>query len=151
MAQSGRENQDYKLATFLAQGLSPNQAAKRLGCPMRTARRRAATEGVKKLVASIRQQWLARTTAKLSRGAMRATKRLEALMDSPNPLVALGATRSFLEFGLKFRDSLDFAARLEAIEARLNDQNAEGANVEGATSDDDQPGEDPSGPGAMGG
>jgi hypothetical protein len=151
MAANGRENRDHKLAWLLAQGYSPTAAAKKLGYSARTARRRSALPEVKRLETEFRQEWFGKAAARLIRGASKGVMRLEALMDSPNPLVALGATRSFLEFGLKFRDSLDFAARLEAIEARLNDQNEEGANVEGATSNDDQPGEDPSGPGAMGG
>jgi hypothetical protein len=150
MASGGRDNDDLIIAA-LANGATHKEAAEAAGVGERTVRRRLHSEGFKQKVRQKRSEIIEAASGKLASKLSKASDRLDELMDTGPPSVALGAARTILEFACKLQDSLDFAARLEEIEKRLNDQNAEGANVEGATSDDDQPGEDPSGSGAMGG
>jgi hypothetical protein len=108
MTVRGRSGGDAVLVAALAAGVSE-----------RTVRRRLDEPVFKRQVDDARAEMLAQATARLTGAALEAVEALRALLGSDLNFARLGAARAILEVGAKYREQLDLAERVAALEERL--------------------------------
>jgi len=119
MAQPSRKKAEDALLTVLACGATVANAARQCGVSERTVYRRLADPEFKRRLQDARADIMRRTLDLLSAGALESAKTLLTLQkDLVAAPVRLGAARTVLELGLKFREQADLEQRLQALEER---------------------------------
>jgi len=118
MSHRGRKSTDSILIANLSAGATRAQAATAAGVSERTVFRRCQDATFVEQITAARAAFITDATARLSAAATKAVTTLYQLLDAESDSVKLSAARSVLELGLKLRESEEFAARLDAIEAR---------------------------------
>ena len=113
---TGCSRGDARLVTELAAGATVADAARAAGVSERTVYRRLGDADFKRQIGEARAEILARAVARLTSASVRAVEALEGLLDSDMDFARLGAARSILEIGMKLREQLDLAERVEALE-----------------------------------
>jgi hypothetical protein len=103
------------------------------GVSPRTLYRRLREAAFLAQVREARTEMERRTTGLLTAAGIGALKTLTGLQDTAaSESVRLGAARTILDLGCKFRENLDVAERLAALEARLDGLLADPAARHGA-------------------
>ena len=119
MSVSGRSGGDAVLVAALAAGCTYEDAARQAGVSERTVRRRLDDPGFRKQVDAARGEMISRAVAQLSAAATEAVGTLRELLASELDFARLGAARAILEVGFKYREQLDLAERITALEEQL--------------------------------
>jgi hypothetical protein len=120
MAHRGRKNADEVFLTALACGSTVEHAAQKAEIGRRTAHRRLQDVEFQRRLSQVKSDMHKRATAMLTAASMEAVKTLLGLQESSMPPgIRLGAARSILEIGNRFRDSTELLERMEAIERQL--------------------------------
>lgn len=120
MSHRGRRNADQILLKALACGATNEAAASQAGVSPATVYRRRQDPQFCKRLDELKSEMLQRTTAMLTASSMESVKTLIELQKPAVPFaVRLGAARSALEIGAKFRESAELEKRLQAIEEQL--------------------------------
>lgn len=123
MARTKKPTADHQLLLALACGASVENAARQCGLSESTARRRLKTPEFAKELQEIRAGMVERTSATLTAVGAEAVKALVSLLAATTPPpVRLGAARTVLELGIRFRENADFGPRLAALEEVMRDQ-----------------------------
>src|SRR3954464_8575927 len=125
MSVRGRSGGDVVLVAALAGGATYEDAAKQAGVSERTVRRRLDDPAFKRQVDEARAEILSQATARLTGAALDAVEALRGLLGSELDFARLGAARAILEVGAKYREQLDLAERVAALEERLGSQKEE--------------------------
>ena len=120
MAREGRQNADPVLIVALAAGATKQQAAEQAEVSPRTVARRWADPTFRQAVADAQAETVKQVAARLSAAGMLATATLLRLLKAESESVQLGAARSILELGVKFRESAEIETRIVALEERLS-------------------------------
>jgi hypothetical protein len=121
VAGHGRKNVDDILVEALAHGASAATAAQRAGVSPRTVFRRQQQADFCKRVEKMHQEMVERTSAMLTAMGLESCRNLHELNDkSTPPAVRLGAIRTVLEYGCKYREHVDLIKRVSALEAEQN-------------------------------
>ena len=123
MTAGGRSGADVALVAALAGGATYGEAGKKADVSERTVRRRMDDPAFKRRVDEARAEMLAQAMGRLSLACTGAATTLALLLGKDNPpAVRLGAARAILDAALRWREQLDIAERLAAIERRLENQ-----------------------------
>ena len=115
----GRAHADAALVAALAAGRTAQDAAREAGVSERTVYRRLDDPAFKRQVDEARAEMLARAVAMLTSASVEAVETLRGLLGSPMDFARLAAARAILEVGHKYREQLDLAERVAALEERL--------------------------------
>jgi hypothetical protein len=107
------------LAWALASGHSIAQAAEQFGISRRTVERHLARPAFRQRVARLRGELIANALGRMADNMTRAADTVSRLLDSDNPVVALRAARALLSLGLRLRDSVELADRIDQLETEL--------------------------------
>jgi hypothetical protein len=118
VAGSGRKNADDRLALELAAGRTVTESAEAAGIGERTAYRRLEDPAFRRLVSELRRQMVDVIVGRLVDASTRAVKTLNDLLTAESESVRLGAARSILELGTKFRQLNELEERISELEAR---------------------------------
>jgi hypothetical protein len=110
-----------RMAALVAAGGSLRASAERAGIPERTARRLAAGEAFKQRVASLRHEVNSRIAGTLGRVALKATRRLDAILDDGevDAEVKLRAIRGAIADWITASGHVDLAERYAKVEEQL--------------------------------
>jgi hypothetical protein len=109
-----------QLAQAIAAGAAIDRWAKSVSVNVRTARRWARSDPVKRRVAEIRRRVLEETVGHLSEGARDAALTLRVLIQqSESEGVKLSAARTILDKLIEIENHAALAERIAALEARL--------------------------------
>jgi len=111
---------DEKLALLLAAGYSVERSAKQSRMAGRTAYRRIEDPVFQQRVRDIRAKMFDRAAARLCHLGMKATRTLEALLDSHSETIKLAAARELLGAMVRLRTITEFEDRLRALERGAN-------------------------------
>jgi hypothetical protein len=114
-----KESKRKRLAAGVAAGLSVRRAAREADLTHSAARRALAHESTKQLVAMYAKEMDRRAIGCYSRLIVKASRRLNKLLDSTDEEIALKAVRGVVADSLALREGVDFAERLGELEARL--------------------------------
>jgi hypothetical protein len=115
-----RKKADTALLLALACGATVEAAARQTGLTARTVYRRLQDPEFCRQLQAVRSDMVQRTAGALTAAATEAVRTLLELQKATQPgAVRLGAARSILELGLKFRETAELAERLAAVEAQL--------------------------------
>lgn len=114
------EGQIDRLALGVARGLSVRAASKAAGVAPRTGQRWASAPGFPPRVRKIRERIMSQAVGKLTVLANKAAVRLSRLVDSADEDIGLKAVRGVFADLTAARNSLDLAARIEALEAHAD-------------------------------
>lgn len=121
MASRTPEGQVDRLALGVARGLSIRAASRAAGVASRTGQRWASDPAFSGRVRKIRERIMSQAVGKLTVLANRAAATMgELLKDTNDPDLRLKAARGVWADLTAGRDSLDLAARLEALEAHAD-------------------------------
>jgi len=118
VAASGRRNADDRLAVELAAGKIVGEAARVARLSERTAYRRLDDPKFRRRVTTLRSEMIGRATGRLADASSKAVDTLAALLKADSESVRLGAARSILEMGAKFRESAELEQRIAELENR---------------------------------
>lgn len=121
-----RGSRSERLAALVASGATVRAAGKAVKLSERQAYRLSAVPEFKARVAELRSAMTSAAAGRLADGMEEAAKALRQLVRSPTADVKLKAAKTLIELGLKVAEVTDLRARLEAIEARLDRQQAGG-------------------------
>ena len=113
--------QEQAIAALLSES-SIGQAARTAGLGEKTLRGWLRRPAFQQAYARARGAGLQQAVAKVQQAASAAVDTLVQKLQSPADMVAVRAASERLGFTLKATELLDYKRRLEAIEARLNDQ-----------------------------
>lgn len=120
MSHNGRKNADEVLLVALACGATVENAAHTAGVSRRTAHRRLAEPTFQQRLKDLRADMVDRAGGMLTAAGMEAVKTLVALLSAANPAaVRLGAARTILGIGMKFREAGELAERIATLEAEV--------------------------------
>jgi hypothetical protein len=119
VAHRGRRNADEALALALATGQTLRAAAEATGIGERTATRRAAEPAFRRRVAELRGEMVPRALGRMADGMSDAAGALCRLLDAESESVRLGAARSLLELGVKLREPVELAGKVDELEQLL--------------------------------
>ena len=119
MSKYGRRNADQALLKALACGVSNEAAASQAGVSPATVYRRRQNPDFCKQLDQLKSEMFQRTAAMLNAAGMESVKKLLELQKIASHAVQLGASRSILEIGAKFRESADLEKRLHDLEEHL--------------------------------
>lgn len=104
----------------LACGATSEVAAQKASVGVRTVTRRLADPEFCKRLEALKSSMFQRTAAMLTASSMESVKTLIELQKPAVPFaVRLGAARSALEIGARFRESAELEKRLQAVEEQL--------------------------------
>ena len=116
MSDSKRTKDDAAILA-LACGASIDTAAQKAGISKRTLQRRMADPGFRRKINDIRNDMVQRHSGTLTAAGTEAVKTLlDLLKPTHSGTVRLGAARSVLEIGVKFREAADTDERLATNE-----------------------------------
>jgi len=118
VAGGNRKNADSILIAQLAAGATRTAAAKTAGVSETTLYRCLADPTFTQALADAKSDMIVTTVSLLTASATAAATTLHRLLSAESETVQLGACRAILELSTKWRESEEFAARLDAIEAR---------------------------------
>lgn len=117
MAGSGRHKADDAMLMALACGATSEVAA---GVGVRTVTRRLTDPEFSRRLEQLKLGMFQRAAAMLTASSMESVKTLLELQKPAVPFaVRLGAARSALEIGAKFRETAELEKRLQALEEQL--------------------------------
>ena len=117
MAGGDRSNADHLIVAALAAGSTNEDAATAAGVSERTVRRRLEDPAFRARVDDAQRAAIDLAVARLSDSAAFAAATLRELAESAQAeTVRLGACRTILELGLKWREHGDLTARIEQLE-----------------------------------
>lgn len=119
MAANGT-NKRERVALALASGLSIRRAAKRCHVGTRTIFRWLENQDFRHRVHEVRTQLFHRAVGQMSRISSKAVSVLNRLLDSESERIRLTSARVILEVGIKARENLELAQRLDELEKCLN-------------------------------
>jgi hypothetical protein len=120
----GKENADEKILVALSCGATAGNAAREANVSVRTVERRLTDPAFRARLHRLRGETLERAGGALTAASLRAVQTLLSLQEpSQPPAVPLGAARAVLEIGLKVREVMEVALRMDAIEARIEGLN----------------------------
>jgi len=119
-----KDNKDVLLAMALASGATPVEAAAQLEISRWTIQRRMADPEFRKLVSNLRGEMLASAMGRISDSMAKAAQTVAGLLDAPEPYLRLRAARMLFQFGLKMRDTVDLAERIENLDAQFESRQA---------------------------
>ena len=126
MAGGDRSNADHLLVAALAAGSTIRDAATAAGVGERTVRRRLKDPSFRAQVDAARHTAIDLAVARLSDSAGFAATALRQLAESAQAeTVRLGACRTILELGLKWREHGDLTERIAALERGRPPEDAE--------------------------
>ena len=117
----GREGADPALVAALAAGRTAQDAAREAGVSERTVYRRLDDPAFKRRVEEAKAEMLGRAVAMLTSASVEAVETLRGLLDSELDFARLAAARAILDVGHRYREQLDLAARVAALEERLGE------------------------------
>jgi len=115
IAKRKRRGEDA-LAAALGSGHAMKEAAKLAGISLRTARRISTDPAFKARVRELRGQAIEQSAGLLADSGAEAVTVLRALLRSESDTARLNAARTILDNLLRWREQLDLAERLEALE-----------------------------------
>jgi hypothetical protein len=127
-----------RVALALAGGQNMREAAGSCGVSEATVKRWRWQPSFVAKVDAFRQEINQQTLAHLIRASVKAVCRLESLIDSKNEQIAIQASRSVLEYNLKFRETDELAAAVQNLQAQM----AAMEPVNGAAGRGDLPGKE---------
>jgi len=104
------------IAAALASGTSLGEAAEQFGVSRKTVQRYLARPGFQRLVARLRGELIATALGRMSQQMTRAADTIAALLDSDEQHIRLRAGRAMLSLGLRLRDSVEIADRIQHLE-----------------------------------
>ena len=107
------------LAATIASGVSASAAARQLDLSLSTVQRRMGDPDFRKLVSNLRQEVMTAALGRMTDSMTRAVDAVAALLDAENPMVRLRAARTLMTLGLRWRDSVDIADRIQELEQEL--------------------------------
>lgn len=113
---------DAALVANLAAGVSPAGAAKLAGVSEATAYRRLADPAFRQRVEKARSDFWERALGIMSKGAAEAATLLRRLLRSDDGRIKLQAAKVLLEQGIKVRDLVDIARRVDELEILAKEQ-----------------------------
>jgi hypothetical protein len=116
VAHRGRRNADEALALAVASGQTLRDAAAATGIGERTATRRCADPAFRRRVAELRGSMVQLALGRMADGMAEAADKPRQLLAADSESVRLGAARALLELGVKLRESVELAERLDALE-----------------------------------
>jgi hypothetical protein len=120
MKQKKTKRAEEQLLMLLVCGATNEAAARGAGICERTVYRRKEDPDFDAKIKRLRADMVERTTAALTAGGTEAVRTLIDLMKpSMSPGTRLGAARTMLEMGDRFREKGDLAERIAAVEAQL--------------------------------
>jgi hypothetical protein len=119
MSQNFASEKDPILALALAGGQSIADVAEQAGLSRRTIELRLAEPAFRQLVAEFRGQLIATALGLLADNMTRAARAIANLLDSPEAHIRLRAARTLIHAGLRVRDSVELADRVQDLEAEL--------------------------------
>ncbi len=112
-----------KLALMVASGQSVRGASRRMGLNERTARGYASTQEFKNLVTSHRAAIVSMAVGRFSRLLVKATKKLETLMDKgQTEAIQLSATKAIVEGHLSVQRHAELTDAIRELEAERDEQ-----------------------------
>jgi hypothetical protein len=121
MKKAHRESADNVMLTALACGATVDLAAEQAGISRRTAANRLNDPVFKERLRNLKAEIVQRACDNLAAAAGEAVATLLELLPKGSPGVRLGAARSILEIGMKFREATDLETRLRELERRMGD------------------------------
>jgi predicted ArsR family transcriptional regulator len=104
------------LAWALASGQSIAQAAEQFGVSRRTVERHLARPEFRRRVTQLRAELIASALGRMADNMTRAADTIAALLDSDEQHIRLRAGRAMLSLGLRLRDSVEIADRIQHLE-----------------------------------
>jgi hypothetical protein len=113
------------LALALAAGMSAAAAAEQAQVCERTVRRRLANPAFRRLVARLRGQMLDAALGRMADNMTRAADKIARLVDCDDEALGLRAARTLMSLGLRLRDSVELADRVQELEREFNQQQGE--------------------------
>jgi hypothetical protein len=113
------KNRSQALLLALAAGQTVQAAALAAGLSERTVWRYLADPAFKARLIEVRAQAIERAAAALGNGCSQAVEALTQLLAAKSETVRLGAARAILELGPRLRESVEFHARLAALEKKV--------------------------------
>lgn len=116
MPGGSKKASDGALIAHLAAGASPAGAAKLAGVSEATAYRRLANPTFRQRVEKARSAFWERALGVMSKGAAESAIVLRRLLRAEDGRLKLQAAKVLLEQGLKVRDLVDLARRVEELE-----------------------------------
>ena len=119
------ETPDELLAQALAQGRTRAAAARVAGVSERTVYNRLADPDFRRLIGKYRRVIVDGSVGTLARFGKRAAAVLGKLLDGDNPTTQLRAACAILQSLTNLREHAEMAERLEAVEARINENRRE--------------------------
>lgn len=119
MSKPGRRNADEVLLLALACGATNEAAGAQAGLSKSTVYRRKQAPEFGKQLEQLKSEMFQRTAAMLNAAGMESVKKLLELQKIASHAVQLGASRSILEIGAKFRESAELEKRLHVLEEQL--------------------------------
>jgi len=115
-----------RAAMLLAAGRSVRAAARAIGVAERTLHRWRSEPPFAEHVRDLQAELLRRAVGRLSSSMPVAAMKLRKLLASDSEKVQLAAASKLLENGLKLREQLDLAERVQALERRASEPNQQG-------------------------
>lgn len=119
MARPVRKRDDPALVLALACGASIEAAAKQSGLTARSVYRRLEDPAFRRQVDALRADMTARAAGALTAAGLEAVRVLVELMKTGGPAAKLGAARTVLELGLRFREVVHLQGQMDALEEQL--------------------------------
>lgn len=103
----------------VAAGKTMTEACALAGVSTRTGRRYLADPTVKREVRELRALMIGEAVGVTAQNMAKAARSLAELLDSPNPMVKLHASRLMLEAGGRLWERMDLAEQVAEIQAKL--------------------------------
>jgi hypothetical protein len=123
MARSNNSRVNEVLLAALACGASQEKAAQQAGVSRSTVQRRLADAAFRRQLDAFRADLVQRTAATLTAAGLEFVKTLVGLTGAGNPpATRLGAARTGLELGAKFRELTSLEERMAALEERVAEE-----------------------------
>ena len=113
---AGKLRQDDDLIEQLARGETIRRAARLTGFSERSVHRRLADPAFRLRIQETRAAAIENASGRLTHATAEAVVALRHLLTSDSDQVRLGAAKAILESSLRYRDTLDFESRLNALE-----------------------------------
>jgi hypothetical protein len=126
MSQNVPSKKRSLLAMALAARASATQAAEQFGISRKTVQRCLANPDFRRRVARRRGELIPAALGRMADNMTRAADTVDRLLDAEEPAVALRTARAVLSLGLRLRDSVELAERVDELEAELADRQGVG-------------------------
>ena len=107
-------------ATALYSGASVTQAAEQFGVSRKTVQRCMARPAFRRRVVQPRGELMANALGRMADNMTRAADTVNRLLDPDDPTVVLRAARALLSLGMRLRDSVEIADRVQELKDELD-------------------------------